>query len=219
MRILIAGGRTQADYLIGQLKQKKHKLVVINEDPDYSNYLASTHNVPIRCGDPTKYFMLNEAGIEGFDVVIAITHRDADNLAICQFCKRCFGVKKCICTVQNPKNVDLFKELGVNTVISVGHLVSQYISQATSVENLIKTFSTEDEKVVLSEILVEPEFKCVGQTLSNIKLPSNTIIGCIIRKSQGMVVPTGSTEIHAGDKLMIITSPETQELAMDAITR
>ena len=30
MRIVIAGGRTQADFLIGTLKKQKHKIVVIN---------------------------------------------------------------------------------------------------------------------------------------------------------------------------------------------
>ena len=208
MRILIAGGRTQADFLIDRLKRKKHKLVVINEDAVYADHLSSTHQLPIICGDPSKYFILEEAGIQDFDVVVALTHRDADNLAICQYCKRCFGVKKCICIVANPKNVDLFKELGVNTVISVTHMVAQYIAQATNVENLIKTFSVEDEKVIVSEVFVEPEFACVGKTLADITMPSDSIIGCIIRKNKGMTIPSGSTEIRSGDKLLILTTPE-----------
>jgi trk system potassium uptake protein len=219
MRILIAGGRTQADFLIGQLKQKKHKLVVINEDPVYADHLAATHQIPIICGDSSKYFILEEAGIQDFDVVVALTHRDADNLAICQYCKRCFGVKKCICIVANPKNVELFKELGVNTVISVTHMVSQYIAQATSVENLIKTFSIEDEKVIVSEVMIEPTYACVGQTLRDIELPHDTIIGCILRKNKGMTIPSGSTEIRVGDKLMVLTAPESQKKAIAIITR
>lgn len=219
MRILIAGGRTQADFLIQSLKQKKHKLVVINEDAQYAEYLAFAHKMPIIHGDPSKYFVLEDAEIENFDVVVALTHRDADNLAICQYCKRCFGIKKCICTVGNPKNVALFKELGVNTVISSTHLVAQYIAQATDIENLIKTFSIEDEKVIMNEILVEAHFECVGKTLKELVLPPNTIIGCIVRKSQGMIVPSGSTTIKVGDKLLVITAPEVQKKALAAITR
>ncbi len=219
MRIVVAGGRTQADFLISTLAKKKHKLVVINDDPQYCDYLATTHKIPVILGDPSKYFVLNEAGIDGFDVLVALTHRDADNLAICQYAKRCFGVKKVICTVANPKNADLFKELGVNTVISATHMVAQYIAQATTIENLIKTMSLEDDKVVISEVLVEADYDCVNKTLIDITLPANTIIGCIIRKSSDMIVPTGTTEIRAGDKLLIISSPENQERAVNAITK
>ncbi|MCR4747439.1 MAG: TrkA family potassium uptake protein [Clostridiales bacterium] len=219
MRIVVAGGRTQADFLIGTLVKKKHKIIVINEDLQYCDYLASTHKIPVVHGDPSKYFVLEEAGINDYDVVIALTHRDADNLAICQYAKRCFGVKKVICTVANPKNAELFKELGVNTVISSTHMVAQYIAQATTVENLIKTMSIEDEKVIISEILVEPNYACVGKTLMNITLPPNTIIGCIIRKSSDMIVPNGNTEIKSDDKLLVIASPETQEKVIAAIAK
>lgn len=219
MRIVVAGGRTQADFLIGTLAKKRHKLIVINDDPQYADYLAQTHRIPVTCGDPSKYFVLQEAGIQNYDVVIALTYKDADNLAICQYAKRCFGVKKVICTVANPKNAELFKELGVNTVISSTHMVAQYIAQATTVENLIKTMSIEDDKVIISELLVEPNYSCVGKTLMNITLPPNTIIGCIIRKSSDMIVPNGNTEIKSGDKLLVIASPDTQEKVVAAIAR
>lgn len=219
MRIVVAGGRTQADFLIGSLVKKKHKLIVINDDPQYCDYLAKTHHISVFYGDPSKYFVLDEAGVQDFDVLVALTYKDADNLAICQYAKRCFGVKKVICTVGNPKNADLFRELGVNTVISATHMVAQYIAQATTIENLIKTMSVEDDKVLISEVFVEPEYNCVNKKLTEITLPANTIIGCIIRKSSDMIVPTGSTEIKAGDKLLILSSPENQKKAMAAITR
>jgi len=219
MRIVIAGGRTQADFLAGNLKKQRHKLVVINEDQQYCDYLATTHNIPVFYGDPSKYYILKEAEITGFDVLVALTHRDADNLAICQYAKRCFGVKKVICTVSNPKNVSLFKELGVNNVISSTHMVAQYITQATTLENIIKTLSLEDEKVIISEIMIEPDYECVNKRLMDISLPPNTIIGCIIRKSSDMIVPTGTNTIRSGDKILLLTSPENQKKAVAAITR
>ena len=219
MRIVVAGGRTQADFLIGNLVKKKHKIVVINDDQAYCDYLSSTHKIPVFCGDPSRRFVLEEAGIQDFDVVIALTYKDADNLAICQYAKRCFGVKKVICIVANPKNADLFKELGVNTVISSTHMVAEYITQATSVENLIKSMSLENDKVTITEVYVESNYSCVDKTLMNIDLPTNSIIGCIIRKSSDMIVPNGNTEIKAGDKLLVISSPENLKKVIGAITK
>ncbi len=219
MRIVVAGGRTQADFLIGNLIKKKHKLVVINDDRSYCDYLASTHKIPVFIGDPSKYSVLKEAGIDGFDVLVALTYKDADNLAICQYAKRCFGVKKVICIVANPKNAELFRELGVEHVISSTHMVAEYITQATSFENLIKTMSIENEKVVITEVFVEEGYDCVGKKLMDITLPENSIIGCIIRKSSDMIVPGGSTEIKADDKLLVISSPTNQKKVLAAITK
>ena len=41
MKIVIAGGKSKADYLIRLLLGKKHKLVVINDDADYCAYPPS----------------------------------------------------------------------------------------------------------------------------------------------------------------------------------
>ena len=48
------------------------------------------------------------------DIVIALREKDADNLEICQMAKRLFAVKKTVCTVRNPKNVEIFELLGVD---------------------------------------------------------------------------------------------------------
>lgn len=219
MRIVIAGGRTQADFLIGNLKARKHRLTVINGDNRYCKYLAENHKIPVFHGDPSKYFVLEEADIFNYDVLVALTEKDADNLAICQYAKRCFGIKKVICTVRNPKNVSLFKKLGIDNVISSTHMVAQYITEATTLENIIKTLTLENDKIVISEIVIEEKYDCVGKTLSNISLPPNTIIACIIRRSSEMIVPTGNDCINAGDKLLVLTSVENQKKAITAIIK
>lgn len=218
MRIVIAGGHNQADYLISTLSEKKHKLIVINDDKAFCDKLAQAHDIPVYYGDPSKYFVLDEAGIEGYDVLIALTRNDADNLAICQYAKRTFKVRKVLCTVTNPAHVDLFTQFGVDHVISSTHIVAKYITQSTSIESLIKTLSFDDEKVLLTEVAVEDNFACVEKTIADIDFPSNAIIACVIRKT-GMIVPTGTTVINAGDKLLLITSPDSQKKAVAAVMR
>ena len=219
MRIVIAGGKTQADFLISNLKARKHRITVINGDDLYCHYLTETHKIPVFHGDPSKYFVLKEADIVNYDVLVALTEKDADNLAICQYAKRCFGIKKVICTVSNPKNVSLFKKLGIDNVISSTHMVAQYITEATTLENIIKTLTLENDKIVISEIVIEEKYDCVGKTLSRITLPPNTIIACIIRRSTEMIVPTGNDCIKAGDKLLVLTSVENQKKAITTITK
>lgn len=216
MKIVIAGGRDQADFLIGSLLSKKHALIVINEDHAYCEYLSEAHDITVLNGDPCKLYILNQAHINSFDVLIALTPNDADNLAICQTAKRLYSVKKVVCTVINPKNVEVFKKLGVNTVISATYLISKFIEQASTIENLIKTLSIEDEKVIMSEVIVDRNFFCVGKKVAEITFPENAIISCVIRGTE-MIVPNGSTVLLAGDKLLIISTPENQAAAIAAI--
>ena len=216
MKIVIAGGFDEADFLIGFLLKKKHKLIVINEDRQWCGRFADNHGVAPMCGDPSKSHILREAEVGNSDVLIALTPSDADNLAICQRAKNRFGVKKVICTVSNPKNVDVFKALGMDTVISATYKVAEYIEQATTIENLIKTLSLEDEKVTLTEVLVSEDYGCVGKKVMELSFPKNAIISCIVRES-GMTIPNGSTVIESGDKLLIMSSPENQASAVSVI--
>ena len=137
MRALIAGGRSRTDFLITSLREEHHNVVVINNDRTYCEYLAANHDIPIICGDATKRYVLDSADIMGFDVVFALTNRDAANLVICQECKRFYHIKKAVCTVNNPLNVEIFKHLGISTVISTTFVLSQLIAEASTDATLI----------------------------------------------------------------------------------
>lgn len=217
MRIVIAGGRDEADFLIGSLLSKKNSLIVINDDRDYCERLSHKHDIPIYYGDPSKEYILDGADIADADVLIALTPVDSDNLAICQCAKRVFHVSKVICTVSNPRNVEVFKKLGVNTVVSSAYMVSKYIEQATDIENLIQTFSI-DDKISITEITIESYYHCINTALCDIDLPAEAIIGAIIRNS-AMIVPHGDTVIKNGDKLLIIASAKVQKETLAVIMR
>ena len=47
MKIVVAGGQNKADFLIGLLLEKKHKIKIINDNADYGTYLAKKYGVPV----------------------------------------------------------------------------------------------------------------------------------------------------------------------------
>jgi len=216
MKIAIAGGRTEADFLIGSLVKKKHAVVAINEDREWCEHMAETHQTPIICGDPCKEYVLRDARIAGFDVIIALMPEDYDNLGICQMARQLFGVKKAVCTVSNPQNVAIFGKLGINNVISAAYLISTIIEQASTFENLVQALSLEEGRVSIVEVLIEEKFACIGKTLSELDFPLNSIVACVIRNTD-MLVPNGQTSLRLNDKLLIVASPESQNSAIAAL--
>lgn len=82
----------------------------------------------------------------------------------------------------------------------------------------MNTLSLENEKIIMSEILIDKNYLSVGKKLAEIVFPENAIISCILRNNS-MIVPNGNTVIEFGDKLFIISTPENQKEALNSITK
>lgn len=157
MKVVIVGGKTRTDFLIESLEQTAERIVVINNDRAYCEYLSSRHeNAEVLFGDGTKRYVLEDGGIEGFDLVIALTNYDADNLVIAQLARHFFGIRHQICTVSNPRNIAVFRKLGVTAAISGTSTIAQAIERASidAVESSLPndTFDTASMKAIDDEL-------------------------------------------------------------------
>lgn len=57
MKIAIVDGMSEADFLIGTLKNS-HKISVINHNEEYAVFLANKYVIPVTHGDPCKEYIL-----------------------------------------------------------------------------------------------------------------------------------------------------------------
>ena len=80
---------------------------------------------------------LAEAGANRADIVAAVTGDDEDNLVICQMAKHHFDVPRTIARVNNPKNEELFRHLGVDEIISPTRMILGSIEQDIPVHELL----------------------------------------------------------------------------------
>jgi trk system potassium uptake protein TrkA len=210
MRIVIAGGKHQADFLIKMFLAEKHDLIVINKDEVFSNYISTENDIPVFQSDPSKAYALSDAAIDNADILIALSDKDTENYVICKLAKKLFNVKKCVCIVSNPKNVRVFKKMGIDSVISSTYLLGQTVKTELNVEKWFRTLSIEDEKIVMTEIVVEDKSDIVNKRLMDILFPKNINISCVFRDPD-VIIPNGHTVIKAMDKLIIISKPEEQD--------
>lgn len=217
MKIVVAGGREEADFLIGSLLSKNNKIIVINDDNYYSKYLSDKYNVSVMNGDSSKEYILEDANILGADVLVALRSDDADNFVTCLIARKKFGVKKVVCTVNNPTNVEIFKKLGINNVISSTYSVAKLLEQATTLENLVNTLSSEDEAFSITEVTIQENAELCGKKLKDVKLPNQARITCVIHNGK-MVIPTGQTPLVANDKILLLSAKECHDIAIKMIS-
>ena len=219
MKILIAGGRHEADYIVKKFREEKHQLVIINKDLDYSKNLSKEYKVKVYNDDPTMISVLERAGIQGCDMVVALCAKDEDNFVICQIAEKVFNIDKIICTVTNPKNVDLFHELGIKSVVSSAEFLVRTIQSEVNFENVVNSLAFEQDKISMLEIKLDsPNLAIIGKTLMQLENTNLYTIACISRKTQ-VLIPSSSTEIKLGDKLFVVTSYQDQDAIVKYIRR
>lgn len=216
MKIVVAGGTTAAEYIIRNFKSRSNHLTIINTDKEDANQIARDNKIPVLYGDPSKRFVLENAHVENADIFIAVGENDADNYVSCLLAKKAFNVKKCICNVSNPNNVEVFKALGIDSVISSTQLLISSITSESSLEKLIKTMSFEDDKISLTEVVIKSSYLIAHKKIADIAFPHIASIACIFR-SPRVIIPNGSTVILPKDKLLFVSSPMNQQAVIDYI--
>jgi len=219
MKIVIAGGSKESEFLAEMLIRKGHTTVFINEDKNFCDLMAyKFKELMVIIGDPRNLSVLHEAEIERFDIMISLCSEDADNLSLCQMGKKMLGIDKVLCSVTNPKNVQTFEKLGIDHVVSSAYLIAEILKNAAVLENMIQTLPIEEGKIVLGEIIVEEESPSANKPVKEIKeIPEDSIISCLIRGS-GIIIPKGNTVIMPGDKLITLSSSQAAKASEIALS-
>ena len=145
------------------------------------------------------------------DVIIALGEDDIANYITCITAKRFFNVKKAICRVLNPKRVEIFKKLGIDTVISSIYMLAQAIKEEANIESVLKSIAMDDERIVISEIMVKKEYNLHGMQIMDLKLPQHMNIACIVRGDE-VIIPNGRTIVDLDDRMYIVSAKADQDL-------
>ncbi len=218
MKIVIVNGTHEADFIVRKLKKEKHQLIVINSNKTFGSYISGSNKVPVLCGDPTKDYILDDAHVENADVMIALSENDIDNYVACITGKKLFHIGRTVCVVRNPKRVELFKDLGIDSVISSTYLLGESITNESIIESFIKTITLENNQIMISEITIEQDFDIVGKALKDANLPQHIIISCIYRAPE-VIIPNGDSIIKANDKIIIVTTPSDFDFVIESIRK
>ena len=130
MFIIVVGGGKLGTYLARALLEARHEVVVIEKIERKAQALAQTLNAEVaQVRDGCDPLVLEEAGATRADVVIADTGDDEDNLVICLVTKKRFAKPRTIARVNNPKNKQIFEELGIDSVVSGTEIVMNMVAE------------------------------------------------------------------------------------------
>ena len=205
MKAIIVGGGKVGFYLAKTLLEHEYEVTIIEREKEQSHYCANHLEAEVACGDGTSVETLSSCGVEKADCVIAVTGRDECNLITCQVAKKAFGVRKTIAKVNNPKNADVMKQLGVDIVVSATDNIIQLLEHEVDFSAMKKLLSIDEEfdDASLVEITLPENYVYEGKKLAELSLPEQCNIACINRGGR-TIIPRGATILWSGDIVMVV---------------
>ena len=161
-------------------------------------------------GDGCEARTLADAGAERADLMLAMTGDDEDNLVMCQVAKKRFTVGRTIARINNPKNQEIFRLLGIDATVSATDVVLSVIEQEIPSENLVRLLQLRGADVELVEATVPDGSPLIGREMRSLPLPAESTIAIVIRSGQP-IFPTGSTVLEGGDEVLALTRSAHEE--------
>ena len=161
--------------------------------------------------------MQERAGSNRADLLLAVTGEDEDNLVACQVAKHLFNVPRTVARINNPKNEDILRELGIDFTVSATAVILSQIEQELPSHPLI-SLMTLRRGFEIVEVKVPPEAAVVDQQLKDVTLPQQSLVWGIVDADGNPKAPTVDTVIHAGDEVVAVTLQESEEALRAAFT-
>ncbi|MDH4123117.1 MAG: TrkA family potassium uptake protein [Thermoplasmata archaeon] len=202
--IIVGGGRVGTN-LASYLADEGNDVVIIEKSFEISNALKANTAFFVISGDGTETVTLESAGAAKADVLFAVTGDDNTNLVASQVGEYQFAIPNIVLGVNNPRNVKVFRELGIKKVVDrTSDAVQKMID---SMNDIRASAVVGDGFCRVMEFEVEKDSYADGTNIGKLYLPENSTVGALLRG--GKILDTDmNTVLRAGDTVVVITALE-----------
>ena len=217
MYIVIIGGGRLGYYLTKALLKEGHEVLIVEKDATVCETITEEMGSLCVRGDGCEAATLGDIGTGRADMFVAVTGDDEDNLVSCQVAKYKFNVPRTIARIRNPRREALFKKLGVDVTVSATQIILEAIQQEVPTHPLTHLLALRDKGLEIVDVKISPESTTVGKSIKALSLPKESKLALIIPKERRPRIPTASTVLKAGDQVIALTTPESEEALRAAL--
>lgn len=218
MKAIIVGGGKVGYYLVKTLKGNSINITLIEKDPKVAQRISEELDIDVVCGDGSDLDVLSECGIQDVELVAAVTGSDEENLVVCQIAKTSFKVAKTIARINNPKNIAMFKALGVDKTVCSTEVIADLIEYEVDNDfvRVVQTF--EMGSMVLVEVLMQDKSKWLEMPIKDIQLPLDCVVVSIVRDGK-VIYPRGDTVVCLNDEVLVVTDKESMQALRKSVCK
>ena len=226
MKIIILGANQVGSTLAETLAGEANDITVVDADAGKLRELKDHIDIGTVPGHPSLPDVLEKAGGQDADMIIAVTESDEINMVACRVAYSLFQTPKKICRIRAASYLETDKLFGqhgiaVDTVISPELIVSSDIERLLDLPGSLQVLDFADGKVQLVAVKAYYGGPLVGQEIRLLRqhMPSvDTRVAAIFRKDRP-IIPEGSTVIEADDEVFFVAAQKDIRACMGELRR
>jgi len=210
MNIVIVGagnvGFTSAEVL-----SKIHDVLIVERDAATAENAKALLSASVFHEDGSNPKVI-EAAIKRInaDIIISATPDDSNNLFICFMAKRVKpSIKTVACLRDHDYIIKTSKEgsEGIDLLISPELITAEKIEKLAVLENAISYDHISTMNIDLATFRIEEGHNLVGKVVLDVEMPADCNI-ITVNRGGNVILNNETTEIHAGDRIRVLGSPE-----------
>lgn len=215
MKVIIVGAGEVGYNIADVLSREGHGVTMIDQDELKLQEIAEKLDVLTVHGSGSSPQVLRKAGLDGADMIIAVTNSDDTNMVACLLASSQSNVGYKVARIRNA-------ELnGTSVIFDKNHLnIDLCINpEREAVKNALNLIefpgATEiidfvDGRIKLIGFSVGPDSQVIGKTLRELRLlypRTKVLVTSIIRKEK-ILAPTGDTSMQGGDYVFAVSASD-----------
>lgn len=215
MKIVIVGAGDVGFNIASHLALEDKDVVVIDIDPDAIRRVSDNLDVQVINGSGSSPVILEEAGIKGAEILLAVTDSDETNLVACLVASIISPVTKKLARIRDAdydEFHDTFREHAPNidTIINPEIEVVKTIDKLMTIPGAVDVGEFADGRVKFVGIRLDPSTRLDGVRLSDISATIGQqapLIAAIVRNEK-LIIPGGNDKLRAGDLVYFISEAD-----------
>ena len=210
MKIIIAGAYAIGSYLAQLLIRNKYDITLMDENAENLEKLGRDYDLLTMEASPTSTKALKEAGVQYADLFIAVTLNENVNLNACIIAKA-LGAKKTVAKVDtyeyvSPENIELFKKLGVSSIIYPEMLAAKDIINGLKMSWVRQRWDVHDGALTMLGIKLREGCEILDKPLKDISGPDDPYHIVAVKRGQETIIPGGNDELKLNDLAYFMTT-------------
>lgn len=215
MRIIIAGAGEVGTHLAKLLSREHHDITLMDESKERLGNLSLNYDIMTQEGSPKSIHDLEEVGVKGVDLFVAVTPHESVNISSC-FIAHHMGAKKTLARIDNyeyllDKNKEFFQSIGIDHLIYPEVLAAREISDSLQYSWIRNRLEFCNGALLMLAIKVRENSSMVGKKFNTGEFNHGRYRVVAIKRNQQTIIPGGEDEIKSGDLIFCITTPSETE--------
>jgi len=218
LRIIIVGAGEVGFHISRRLAVENKDVVVVDRSPDALKRVADATDVQVIEGSGCSPEVLQDAGVEGADILLAVTDSDEVNLLSCFFAEKLSSQTTKLARIRNSDYTN-FSEmmtgqgLNIAKIINPDQEVVDSILRLMSVPGAVEINDFAQGNIRLIGVNLPSDSPIIGTRLLNLRerIGDVPLVIAALVRDDSLIIPSGADEVRKGDVVYFACDIKDQE--------